>query len=137
MPLLVKLYLCKHDVLFLFNTGLRANLEQKLYGQHLVGKVVANHIQAHVRNKNPHKALALSFHGSTGTGKNHVSRIIAEALYKKGLHSKNVHLISSTKEFPHQEMLPLYKVGLDLGIVCHCFGCFISVVSHMLLQAYR
>ncbi|XP_025087670.1 torsin-1A-like isoform X2 [Pomacea canaliculata] len=90
-------------------TGLRANLEQKLYGQHLVGKVVANHIQAHVRNKNPHKALALSFHGSTGTGKNHVSRIIAEALYKKGLHSKNVHLISSTKEFPHQEMLPLYK----------------------------
>ena len=85
-------------------------LDTKLYGQHLVKKVVTSHIQAHVKSDQPSKALALSFHGPTGTGKNHVSRIIAEALYKKGMKSHHVVLISATKEFPHMEMVPLYKV---------------------------
>uniref|UniRef100_K1QAM2 Torsin-1A n=1 Tax=Magallana gigas TaxID=29159 RepID=K1QAM2_MAGGI len=57
----------------------------------------------------PSKALTLSFHGGTGTGKNYVSKIIAESIYKEGMRSKYVHLISATKEFPHKDMVPLYK----------------------------
>ena len=91
-------------------SGLNKELDGRLYGQHLVKKVVTSHIKGHVQSPHPPKALALSFHGPTGTGKNHVSRIIAEKLYRKGLMSDNVQLISVTKEFPHQEMVPFYKV---------------------------
>lgn len=91
-------------------SALHEELDKRLYGQHLVTKVVTSHIKGHIKTPHPSKALALSFHGPTGTGKNHVSRIIAEALYKNGMKSENVHLISATKEFPHQEMISLYKV---------------------------
>lgn len=60
--------------------------------------------------KEPSRALALSFHGGTGTGKNYVSKIVAESIYRNGMRSKYVHLISATKEYPHKDMVPLYKV---------------------------
>ena len=85
-------------------------MERQLYGQHLVMKAVINHVKGHVKAENPAKALVLSFHGGTGTGKNHVSRLIAHHLYKEGIKSKFVHLISATKEFPHEGMIPFYKV---------------------------
>jgi chromosomal replication initiation ATPase DnaA len=47
---------------------------------------------AHLSNDDPSKALALSFHGGTGTGKNHVSKIIANHIYKEGMKSKFVHM---------------------------------------------
>ena len=91
-------------------SDLKAELDDRLYGQHLVKKGVISHIQGHLRTPHPPKALALSFHGPTGTGKNHVSRIIAEKLYRNGMKSDNVRLISATKEFPHREYFPSYKV---------------------------
>ena len=60
--------------------------------------------------KQPTRAMALSFHGGTGTGKNYVSKIIAENIYHEGMKSQFVHLIAATKEFPHEDMVPLYKV---------------------------
>ncbi|WAQ97840.1 TOR1B-like protein [Mya arenaria] len=69
---------------------------------------VVKHLKGHAR-ENPSKALALSFHGLTGTGKNYVSRIVAEKMFRKGMKSKYVHLISATKEFPHSEMISFYK----------------------------
>lgn len=90
-------------------TALYSELDKRLYGQHLVKRVVTSHIKGHLKTQHPVKALVLSFHGSTGTGKNHVSRIIAEALYRKGLQSENVRMVSTVKEFPHQEMVALYK----------------------------
>ncbi|KAK7096990.1 torsin-1A-like isoform X2 [Littorina saxatilis] len=105
-----RFYECCDDRWIVNNiTGLQIDLKKRLYGQHLVQKVVTSHIQGHVRTPDPHKALVLSFHGPTGTGKNHVSQIVAEMLYKKGLKSENVRLIAVTKEFPHAEMVPLYK----------------------------
>ena len=91
--------------------ALQEELQSKLYGQHLVTDVIIKHLKAHMM-KDPSKALTLSFHGGTGTGKNYVSKIIAESIYKEGMRSKFVHLISSTKEFPHKDMVPLYKVNL-------------------------
>lgn len=89
-------------------TALHLDLISQLYGQHLVIDPVVKHLKAHHKG-NPSKALALSFHGWTGTGKNYVSRIVAEHLFVKGMKSKFVHLISATKEYPHQEMVAFYK----------------------------
>lgn len=105
-----RLYECCTDRWVHYNyTGLEFELKKRLYGQHLVKKAVTSHIRGHALSKQPPKALVLAFHGPTGTGKNYVSRIVAEMLFKKGLQSKNVHLIAATKEFPHQQMVPLYK----------------------------
>ena len=66
-------------------------------------------------NQTP-KALALSFHGMTDTGKNFASKMIAENVYKDGLNSRFVHLISATKEFPHDSKVSFYKDQLKSSI---------------------
>ncbi|XP_041358405.1 torsin-1A-like [Gigantopelta aegis] len=104
-------------------SGLMPSLEKHLYGQHLVMKAVINHIRGHIRSENPAKALVLSFHGGTGTGKNHVSRLVAQHLYNEGIKSKFVHLISSTKEFPHEGMVPFYKDQLRSWIEGNVSSC--------------
>ncbi|KAK3099256.1 hypothetical protein FSP39_001712 [Pinctada imbricata] len=90
-------------------TALRKELSDKLYGQHLVNSAVTGHVKGHMLSRSPTRAMALSFHGGTGTGKNYVSKIIAENIYRKGMKSQYVHLIAATKEFPHEDMVPLYK----------------------------
>ena len=91
-------------------SDLSLSLKNQVYGQPLALKVVVRHIKAHLSDDNPPKALSLSFHGGIGTGKNHVSKIIANHVYKEGMKSKFVHMIASTKEFPHVKMVPQYKV---------------------------
>lgn len=86
-------------------------LEDEVYGQHLVVRSVSRLIPRHFKNE-PQAALVLSFHGWTGTGKNHVAKIIAKVMYEKGLNSDYVHILSGTKDFPRQEHTELYKVRL-------------------------
>uniref|UniRef100_A0A493TLE8 Torsin family 2 member A n=1 Tax=Anas platyrhynchos platyrhynchos TaxID=8840 RepID=A0A493TLE8_ANAPP len=43
---------------------------QKLFGQHLVSKVIVKAVKGFLNNENAKKPLALSLHGWTGTGKN-------------------------------------------------------------------
>ncbi|XP_002742201.1 torsin-1A-like [Saccoglossus kowalevskii] len=90
-------------------TSLSMDLQQKVYGQHLVQTVVLNTIQGHVTNPNPTKSLVLSFHGWTGGGKNFVSRIIADNIYMNGMDSKYVHLFVATLHFPHKKDIDHYK----------------------------
>ncbi len=52
----------------------------------------------------------LSFHGRTGTGKNHVSSLIAESIYEKGMASQYVHLKVPQRDYPDKEKLQDYKV---------------------------
>ncbi|XP_062567718.1 torsin-1A-like [Saccostrea cucullata] len=99
---------CPADWAHLDATALREDLQTRVFGQDLAIDVIMKHLRAHM-TKDPTRALALSFHGGTGTGKNHVSRIIAEGLYQEGMRSKYVHFISATKEFPHVYQVPLYK----------------------------
>lgn len=89
---------------------LQENLDKKLFGQHLVGKVVVKAVKGFLNNTNAKKPLALSLHGWTGTGKNFVSKIIAESIYKRGLQSKYVHQFVATLHFPHAHSINLYKV---------------------------
>lgn len=51
---------------FFSGKTLKAMLERKLYGQHLVIDTLSKAIEAHLTNSNPTKALVMSFHGWTG-----------------------------------------------------------------------
>ncbi|XP_054140031.1 torsin-1A-like [Melozone crissalis] len=96
--------------------ALQQNLDKKLFGQHLVSKVVVKAVRGFLNNTNAKKPLALSLHGWTGTGKNFVSKIVAESIYKKGLQSKYVHQFVATLHFPHAHSINLYKDQLQSWI---------------------
>lgn len=90
---------------------LEQSLSRKLYGQHIAQQVVINHIRGHLNPKgHPAKALALIFLGPTGTGKTYTSRIIAEALYKRGMQSQFVTFNFAEKDFKHKHLVNEYKV---------------------------
>ena len=90
-------------------TGLQSALRRRVFGQHLVTETVLKAIVGHLNNKSPNKALALSFNGWTGSGKNFVSKIIAEHIFREGMESKFVHQIIVTHDFPHQSGVDRYK----------------------------
>ncbi|XP_051893278.1 torsin-1A-like [Pristis pectinata] len=94
-------------------TGLKTDLDNKLFGQHIAKQVVLKAVNGFLTNPNPKKPLTLSLHGWTGTGKNLISKIIAENIYKNGLKSNYVHQFVSTLHFPHPEYLHHYKEQLQ------------------------
>ena len=102
-------------------------LRTRLHGQHLVRPVVVKSLRAHLRNPNPQKALALSFHGWTGTGKNFVSGMITNHLYHRGRDSQYVHLFAATHHFPHESHIETYKVSFHYD---SCNGSTLRVSSH-------
>ncbi|XP_026052704.1 torsin-1A-like [Carassius auratus] len=93
-------------------TGLKCDLKNKLFGQHIVAKVILKAVTGFMNNKNPKKPLVLSLHGWTGTGKNYVSQLIAENIYQKGMKSNFVHLFTATTHFPHEAHIDKYKTQL-------------------------
>ncbi|XP_077188582.1 torsin-3A [Paroedura picta] len=92
--------------------GLELDLSRRLHGQHLAKDVVVKAVQGFLETPQPEKALALSFHGWSGTGKNFVARLIAEHLYRDGLKSECVKVFISLFHFPHPTYVDLYKVQL-------------------------
>ncbi|KAF2349569.1 Torsin [Trinorchestia longiramus] len=92
--------------------NLSLSLREQLHGQHLVRDTVVRAILAHYQNPEPKKALVISLHGDTGTGKNFVSDMVAKALYKKGLQSQYFHKFISTVNFPHESKTDVYKLDL-------------------------
>ena len=65
-------------------TGLQPALRRRVFGQHLVTETVLKAIVGHLNNKSPRKALALSFNGWTGSGKNFVSKILQSIFLGRG-----------------------------------------------------
>ncbi|XP_067948856.1 torsin-1A-like [Watersipora subatra] len=98
----------RNNCLQLQHQKLRKDLETKVYGQHLAIDSVVKTIRAHLRRPSQ-KALALSFQGSTGTGKNLVSSIIAQNLYDRGMRSEYVHVLTAAKHFTRKERAAYYK----------------------------
>uniref|UniRef100_A0A914L921 Torsin n=2 Tax=Meloidogyne TaxID=189290 RepID=A0A914L921_MELIC len=88
---------------------LQEEVEERLYGQHIAQKIVINAVRAHISKQNPNKALVLSFHGWTGSGKNYLTQMIAKAVYKKGFKSQFVHFSVATLHFPYPEEINNYK----------------------------
>ncbi|KAM9735722.1 torsin family 1 isoform 2-T2 [Menidia menidia] len=105
------------------STGLRTDLEEKLFGQHIASRIILKAVNGFMNNESPKKPLVLSLHGWTGTGKNFVSKLIAENIYKEGLNSKFVHVFASTLHFPHQGQLATYKSQLQHWIKGNVSNC--------------
>ncbi|KAM4663362.1 uncharacterized protein O3C94_011589 [Discoglossus pictus] len=108
-------------------TALLNDLNQKFFGQHLANDVIYRALKGFISNENPKKPLALSLHGWTGTGKNFVSKIIAENVLEEGMDSKFVHLFVSTVHFPHDHLIPLYKDQLQSWIRGNITKCARSI----------
>ncbi|XP_065099857.1 torsin family 1 isoform X1 [Paramisgurnus dabryanus] len=104
---------CKSDWISYNKTGLKHDLQTKLFGQHIASQVILKAVTGFMNNKNPKKPLVLSLHGWTGTGKNFVSQLIAENIYHKGMSSSFVHLFTATAHFPHEVHIDTYKTQLQ------------------------
>ncbi|XP_078686567.1 torsin-1A-like [Branchiostoma floridae x Branchiostoma belcheri] len=83
-------------------TCLDKTIQRKLHGQPLVQNIVVRYITDHVE-KSPERALAMSFHGPPGVGKNYVGGMIADSLFLYGLKSPCVRAFIATKHFPHHD----------------------------------
>ena len=86
-------------------------------------KVVPNVVYNHLFDENPKKALVMSFHGWTGTGKNFVSNLIAEYAYKKGMSSAFVHTKLATNNYPESGNIEGYKKDLKKFIITQSKTC--------------
>lgn len=96
--------------------GLESDLSVRLHGQHLAQELVLTIVRGYLELPQPDKALALSFHGWSGTGKNFVARMLAENLYQDGLRSACVQVFITMLHFPHPQSVHLYKVRLGSPI---------------------
>ncbi|KAL0965235.1 hypothetical protein UPYG_G00278550 [Umbra pygmaea] len=76
-----------------------------------------------MKNKKNKKPLVLSLHGGTGTGKNFVSQLIAENIYKKGMDSSFIHQFVATVHFPHKSKINTYKSQLQHWIKGNVTNC--------------
>uniref|UniRef100_A0A8D2ISI6 Torsin family 1 member B n=1 Tax=Varanus komodoensis TaxID=61221 RepID=A0A8D2ISI6_VARKO len=110
-----------------FAAALRAELDARLFGQHLARDVILKAVAGFFNNPSPKKPLVLSLHGWTGTGKNFVSQILAENVHKGGLRSKFVHLFVSTLHFLRSDQIPLYTDQLQSWIRGNVSACARSV----------
>ncbi|KAM4664391.1 torsin-1A-like [Discoglossus pictus] len=96
--------------------GLKKDFDQNVFGQHLAKHLILKGLTGFMNQDNPKKALALSFHGWAGTGKNYVTQMIARNIHKEGLRSKFVHLFVTTLHFPHNHLVNTYKDQLQSWI---------------------
>lgn len=93
--------------------GLKADLQKKLYGQHIVNATLIPALRAHVNNLHiSEKPLVMSFHGNMGTGKNHVTDLIIKHFYKSGENSAYVHKYRARKDFPVESEVNHYRVSM-------------------------
>ncbi|CAK6963648.1 torsin-1A-like [Scomber scombrus] len=103
--------------------GLQADLESKLFGQHIALNIILKAVNGFMSKENPEKPLVLSLHGPTGTGKSFVSSLIADNIYKEGIDSKFVHVFIATHHFPHSSQTDTYKSQLQQWIKGNVTNC--------------
>lgn len=104
-------------------TGLKTDLENKLFGQHIAHRLILEALDEFMSNENPQKPLVFSLHGMSGTGKNFVSSIIANNIYEQGMASKYVHYLSATKQFPQPGKISEYKSWLNVWLKDSALDC--------------
>jgi torsin-1 len=75
----------------------------------MVKNTVVNALRGHFNLNGPKKALVLSFHGSTGVGKNFVVQFIANSLFARGVRSKFFKLFIASRDFPHNDKIDEYR----------------------------
>ncbi|XP_022599762.1 torsin-1A-like isoform X1 [Seriola dumerili] len=114
---------CRPEWISFNRTALEVDLSRKLFGQHIASRIILKAVNGFMKNANPKKPLVLSLHGWTGTGKNFVSKLIAESIYKEGMDSNFVHVFTSTLHFPHPSQYLTYKSQLQQWIKGNVTNC--------------
>ncbi|XP_077945050.1 torsin-1A-like [Gasterosteus aculeatus] len=114
---------CDPDWIVFNATGLQLDLQTKLFGQQIASRVILKSVKGFMSNDNPKKPLVLSLHGPSGTGKNLVSELIADNIYKEGMDSSFVHVFTSELHFPHSSHLDTYKSQLQQWIKGNVTNC--------------
>ncbi|XP_061554943.1 torsin family 1 isoform X2 [Phycodurus eques] len=114
---------CRPEWIAFNRTGLKEDLGNKLFGQHLASHIIAKAVSGFMNNANPKKPLVLSLHGWTGTGKNFASVLIAENIYKEGMGSNFVHVFTAELHFPHAGQMDTYKTQLQQWIKGNVSSC--------------
>ncbi|XP_015766219.1 PREDICTED: uncharacterized protein LOC107345051 [Acropora digitifera] len=103
-------------------SGIGDALKEKLYGQHIAQKIITVALQNHFNKNNARKPLVLSFHGWTGTGKNYVSSIITEHIFKHKMHSSFLHKFIVPLHFPHKSEVNTYNERIKQWIRGNILG---------------
>jgi len=119
---------CEEPYIKDYPFGLEQTLDENLYGQHIAKTVVLKTLQSRLRKREQKKALVLSFHGMTGSGKNFVSQLIAENLFKEGMKSKYVHVYVSKVHFSEKNKVDYYKSKIQQEIEEHVRRCGRSLI---------
>ncbi|XP_052788014.1 torsin-2A-like isoform X2 [Mya arenaria] len=91
-------------------------LEDNVFGQHIAVKIVTEMLEQFkhdVMEGGNRRSLVMSFHGWTGTGKNYVSRFIAEAFYnaRVTLYLAPLHFSRISKDHDGQKELRSWILG--------------------------
>lgn len=106
-----------HQIIYDIDS-LKADLQDRLFGQHIVNATLIPALRAHVRNLHrSEKPLVMSFHGLIGTGKNYVADLIVKHFYRNGDHSRFVHKYLARKDFPLAEKVDQYRVSITFGSI--------------------
>lgn len=118
-------------------TRFEESFDKYVFGQHLVRDVVSKALKSHLRRihagqqstsstrprDGPEKALVLTFHGLTGSGKNYVTKFIAESLYSQGMKSQFVHHIIGPYHFPKSQHSDIHALHLQDWIKTNVSAC--------------
>lgn len=104
---------CNSDWVSFNGTGLAGDLNQRLYGQYIAAKIALTSVTGFMQNQHPNKPLVLSFHGTSGTGKNLVSKMIADNLFYNRKDSNYVKWIMPETHFPDPRLMQIYKSNLQ------------------------
>ncbi|CAG9822331.1 unnamed protein product [Phaedon cochleariae] len=92
--------------------NLRKKIKRQIYGQPLISTVV-DALNSHWNMQyKPTKALVMSFHGWTGSGKTYVSNLIAESMFERGTKSQYFHHFHGRKQFTLENKETEYKEEL-------------------------
>ncbi|XP_030210195.1 torsin-1A [Gadus morhua] len=103
--------------------GLKADLQSRLFGQHIAAEVIMKAVDGLMNNDNPKKPMVLSFHGRSGTGKNLACEQIVKNIYKEGMDSRFVHFFNAAIHFPHISEVETYKSQLQHWIRGNVTNC--------------
>jgi len=99
----------KHNV-----TDFEESFDNNVFGQHIARQVITTALKSHLRrvgqDGGPKKALVLSFHGQTGSGKNYVAKFVADSLFSKGLSSNFAQHFIGPHHFPQSQDPEIHRL---------------------------
>lgn len=111
--------------------GLRQNLTQDLFGQHLVIDLLPNVLHGHAADgAHSRRPLVLSFQGPPGTGKTYVTDRIADYMYRLGGRSRFVKKFMGRLDFTRESNVEEYKV-------CMFIFTFMGLLLKIIIWRFR